>query len=130
MTEGEKKLRLAEINRQIIELKARSTGRTTRIIDSTIQWLFEHPGEWATVCDHYDERRATCRLIKLLIGRLKAEHPGIEIEKYDIDHNATRIRIKNEPSRESINFEIARLEELREQIMKEEPSDKYLSKFL
>ena len=129
MTEGEKKLQLLNIDRQILELKARSTGRTTRIIDRTIQWLFEHPGEWAIVCDHHNERRATSRLIELLVGRLKAEHPGVEIEKHDIDHNATKIRIKNEPSRKSINIEIARLQELKAQILKEKVSDKSLINF-
>lgn len=62
----------------------RKSGRTTRLIDSYIQLLFEvNKGESVKVRDHYPSNDAHRILLEKIVKRLKNEHPGVKIE-YDI----------------------------------------------
>lgn len=75
------------------ETNLRATGRTTRIVDDTIQKMFNNPNEWVFVCDHYPTRLATVRVVDLIRRRLQYEH------KLEIDARATEygyeVKLKN-----------------------------------
>lgn len=62
----------------------RKSGRTTRLIDSYIQLLFEvNKGESVKVRDHYPSNDAHRILLEKILKRLQNEHPGVNVE-YDI----------------------------------------------
>jgi len=62
----------------------RKSGRTTRLIDSYIQLLFEvDKGTNVKVRDHYPSNDAHRQLLEKIVRRLKNEHEGLEFE-YDI----------------------------------------------
>lgn len=54
----------------------RRHGNTTRIADNAIQQLFH--GKCVKIQDHFAFRTSNERLAKLIIKRLKNEHPGRE----------------------------------------------------
>lgn len=62
----------------------RKSGRTTRLIDSYIQLLFEvEKGANIKVRDHYPSNDAHRQLLDKIINRLKNEHPELQFE-YDV----------------------------------------------
>lgn len=62
----------------------RKSGRTTRLVDSYIQLLFEvDKGTNVKVRDHYPSNDAHRQLLEKIVRRLKNEHEGLEFE-YDI----------------------------------------------
>lgn len=65
---------LIEYSRTDGEIIYRRTGRTTRIIDHSIQELFK-TGE-CTVYDHYNKWESRMRVAKIMKRRLDAEHGG------------------------------------------------------
>lgn len=70
----------------------RKSGRTTRLIDDYIQLLFTtDKGSLIKVRDHYPSNDAHRMLIDKIINRLKAEHPGINI---DVNYRERTIRLK------------------------------------
>lgn len=91
--------RLNEVLEQAPEFDPeRSTGRSTRIIDETIQRLFKSfsrsgDPEWVPVYDHNDndDEFVWINLVSRINDRLKAEH-GLHIE---YNFNTHSIRIKN-----------------------------------
>lgn len=52
----------------------RATGRTTRLADEYIQKLFNNPGEWVLITDHYPSRRAYESLMMIICRRVAYEH--------------------------------------------------------
>lgn len=59
----------------------RKSGRTTRLVDSFIQLLFEvDKGEKIKVRDHYPSNDAHRMLLNKISERLKNEHPEINFE--------------------------------------------------
>ena len=70
----------------------RKSGRTTRLIDSYIQLLFEvEKGQRVKVRDHYPSNDAHRQLLEKIIRRLKNEHEGLQFE-YDLrERTITRI---------------------------------------
>ena len=58
-----------------IDIKpGRRVGNTTRIVDKSIQYLFE--GYSVIVKDHYDNGFDNLRLLHIIRRRLENEHPG------------------------------------------------------
>lgn len=58
---------------------ARASGRTTRLADNYIQQLFEYPGEWVRIKDHFTELRADQTLCDKIYCRVQREH-GFDLE--------------------------------------------------
>lgn len=52
----------------------RASGRTTRLADEYIQKLFDNPGEWVAITDHYPSRRAYELLMMIICRRVAFEH--------------------------------------------------------
>ena len=75
--DSESKLRIISHNR---EAMVRMTGRTTRLVDSYIQLLFENIGEYIKVKDHYNHIRADKHLIERIEERLYREY-AIKVDK-------------------------------------------------
>ena len=77
----------------IAELRLTASGRSTRIIDETIQRLFETPNEWVTVWDHHDTVQAHAILLDHIRRRLAIEH-HLEVNVRR-KHGAFQIKLKN-----------------------------------
>lgn len=68
------------------EIKRKSTGRTTRLLDSLIQKFFLlEIGEIVQVLDHEPTREAQTKLLTMFCNRMKLEHPNVlfEINEYN-----------------------------------------------
>lgn len=108
------------------ETNLRATGRTTRIVDNTIQEMFNNPNEWVFVCDHYPTRLATVRVVDLIRRRLQYEH------KLEIDARATEygyeVKLKNykKHSEDIANRKLQILDEMLETIKEQQILDKIL----
>lgn len=63
----------------------RRSGNTTRQVDSSIQWLFRHRGQYLSVRDHYGSRESSELLLRKIVQRLKAEHGLTTGERHTID---------------------------------------------
>ena len=50
--------RIHNLKSQVIDLKYRATGRTTRLVDEYIQKIYENKGEWVKIADHYYSAQA------------------------------------------------------------------------
>lgn len=84
---------LLDLIKQYEEIKQRATGRTTRIVDETIQKMFNNPDKWIFVCDHYPTRAASQRVVELIKGRLKHEHNmDVDVKTKD---GGYEVKIKN-----------------------------------
>lgn len=97
----------------ISEWSFRASGRSTRIIDESIQHLFEIPNKWITVIDHYDSKMADMMIVKNIKRRLKIEH-NLEID-VRTDNGKFQIKLKDyhKPDfTEQINFHKAAIVEL------------------
>lgn len=68
------KHQIFEANCAIAEINSRHTGRTTRLIDDTIQKLFETPDLWRRFRDHYGTLKATRFTVEKIRKRLRMEH--------------------------------------------------------
>lgn len=74
-------------------IKGRRTGRTTRIVDDSIQRLFLHR---SVICrDHHPSRNADERLFKIILQRLAIEHDITVDSGLIIDKNKLIIKIKD-----------------------------------
>lgn len=113
------KLELFNAERSLHELKLRSTGRTTRLIDEAIQQLFCKPDEWIPVADHKPEKRAQRRIIDIIRGRLKAEHHAEVDVRYDTGGCFIRLKEKFRPNRDYQKLEIRILEEIIQKLRNE-----------
>lgn len=69
--------------------KFRATGRTTRLADKYIQELFDNPGEWVGITDHYPSRRAYELLMMIICRRVAYEHQIV----LDFDRRNCSLRI-------------------------------------
>jgi uncharacterized protein (DUF2164 family) len=70
------------------------SGRTTRIVDLTIQELFK--GKTVTILDHHmdgKDRKANQNLTKRILNRLSVEH-GIEVENTTLETKEDFVRIR------------------------------------
>ena len=67
----------------------RATGRTTRLIDSYIQELFENINKHVIIKDHYYSKQADRYLMIRIHDRLKYEHPNVDFLCKIIDNNYT-----------------------------------------
>lgn len=100
-------------NKAILEWSVRASGRSTRIVDESIQHLFETPNEWITVIDHYNSKMANMMLVKNIERRLKIEH-NLEIDVRTVN-GKFQIKLKDyhKPDfTEQINFHKAAIAEL------------------
>lgn len=78
------------------ERKLRCTGRTTRIVDSIIQDLFNKPGKWIPIRDHLDSNAAHENLHKILMRRIRSEHKWLvdsALFEHSSDSRAVRLVI-------------------------------------
>lgn len=85
--------KIAAIN-ELDELLNRASGRTTRLVDSYIQELYNNIGEWVEIFDHYNSKMAHITLLKKIYNRICFEHPQ-DRNYIQLDHN-NRIRL-NKP---------------------------------
>lgn len=115
-----KEIREELINAQcnLIELRARATGRTTRIVDEIIQRLFNNPDSWIEVFDHWNDRRSHRFLVDRIKGRLNAEHHA-DIIARDAEDGGYFIKLKNKPNTEQREREIERLEKVVDELKTE-----------
>lgn len=107
--------RINNLKIQVIDLKHRSTGRTTRLVDEYIQKIYENKGEWVKIADHYPSKQADKMLAGKVTARLKTEHSndefkyrriyGFEIMLVSCVHDGVLDEM------ERINQEIAELEQ-------------------
>lgn len=65
---------------QVINLKYRATGISTRLVDQYIQEIYENEGKWVEIKDHYPSMNANKLLAERVIARLKAEHRNDEFK--------------------------------------------------
>lgn len=65
---------------QVINLKYRATGISTRLVDQYIQEIYGNEGEWVEINDHYPSMNANKLLAERVIARLKAEHRNDEFK--------------------------------------------------
>lgn len=65
---------------QVIDLKYRATGISTRLVDQYIQEIYGNEGEWVEINDHYPSMNANKLLAERVIARLKAEHRNDEFK--------------------------------------------------
>lgn len=72
--------RIHNLKTQVIDLKYRATGRTTRLVDEYIQKIYENKGEWVKIADHYPSKQADKMLADKVAARLKAEHRNDEFK--------------------------------------------------
>lgn len=72
--------RIHNLKTQVIDLKYRATGRTTRLVDEYIQKIYENKGEWVKIADHYHSKQADKMLADKVAERLKAEHSNDEFK--------------------------------------------------
>lgn len=72
--------RIHNLKSQVIDLKYRATGRTTRLVDEYIQKIYENKGEWVRIADHYPSRQADKVVFDNVCGRLKYEHSSDEFK--------------------------------------------------
>ena len=113
MTEKDIKEEIFQLQRSIIELQYRATGRTTRLVDSYIQKLFDNPDEWVAIYDHWDERRAAAILVDRISKRLDYEHK-LEAEVKSIEKGyAMCLKNYHKPD---FSQEIAQLEEMKAEL--------------
>lgn len=56
-------------------LAGRKSGITTRLIDESIQWLFDNPGNTLIVFDHHDSYLAREDMFRRIGRRMAIEHP-------------------------------------------------------
>ena len=70
----------------------RHSGRTTRMIDQYIQWIFDSPNEWITIEDHHNDVRNHKDVFEKIKRRLISEHEGL-IKYGCIVFDASLIRI-------------------------------------
>ena len=74
LTEGQLIILKEMINKFLEENNDRGTGRTTRLIDSYIQELFNNKGSHIDIKDHYNSREADRILVNKIEKRLQSEH--------------------------------------------------------
>ena len=72
--------RICNLKNQVVELKYRATGRTTRLVDEYIQKIYKNKGEWVKIADHYPSKQAGKMLADKVAARLKAEHSNDEFK--------------------------------------------------
>ena len=72
--------RIHNLKTQVIDLKYRATGRTTRLVDEYIQKIYENKGEWVKIADHYYSAQANKMVADKVAERLKAEHSSDEFK--------------------------------------------------
>ena len=72
--------RIHNLKSQVIDLKYRDTGRTTRIVDEYIQKIYENKGEWVKIADHHYSAQANKMVADKVAARLKAEHSNDEFK--------------------------------------------------
>lgn len=100
-------------NKAILEWSFRASGRSTRIVDESIQHLFKTPNEWITVIDHYNSKMSNMMIVKNTERRLKIEH-NLEIDVRTVN-GKFQIKLKDyhKPDfTEQINFHKAAIAEL------------------
>ena len=76
----EKENRRNNLQSQVIDLKYRATGRTTRLVDEYIQQIYNNQGEWVRIADHYPSKQADKVVFDKVCGRLKYEHSRDEFK--------------------------------------------------
>lgn len=69
----------------------RRNGNTTRQVDYAIDRLFK--GDRVIVIDHYGSRKASERLLGLIINRLNIEHGYFTKDQIDVDINKLEIEL-------------------------------------
>lgn len=74
LTEGQLVILREMINKFLEENNDRATGRTTRLVDSYIQELFNNKGSYIDIKDHYNSREADRILVNKIEKRLQSEH--------------------------------------------------------
>lgn len=72
--------RIHNLKSQVIDLKYRATGRTTRLVDEYIQQIYNNQGEWVRIADHYPSMQADKVVFDNVCGRLKYEHSSDEFK--------------------------------------------------
>ena len=65
---------------EIASFGGRCTGESTRLMDSYIQELYNHKGEWIKIVDHYGTPAANKILLGRIAKRMADEHPFDTIE--------------------------------------------------
>lgn len=68
------KREIFNVEMQIFSIECRKSGRSTRILDETIQKLFEHPDRWIEFRDHHGTLKSTRFHLERLKNRLMYEH--------------------------------------------------------
>ena len=74
--------RIHNLKTQVIDLKYRATGRTTRLVDEYIQKIYENKGEWVKIADHYYSVQANKMLADKVAERSQARRESVK----DKDH--------------------------------------------
>lgn len=100
------------LNREIITLQSRATGRTTRLVDEVIQQLYRNPGKWIALFDHYYDGKHEHHLYDMVMRRMSSEHPNDVVERRQGHISAIEIRLAYCPAREYFEREEQRLREL------------------
>lgn len=112
-------LEILRLQWDLVELKCRATGRTTRLVDEIIQRLFNYPDEWVSVVDHFNERRANVRLLEIIKDRLWAEHHAELMIKHCNGFDSIKLKnyhkLEQDERFKYLELEIKRLKELYEQ---------------
>jgi Lhr-like helicase len=79
------------------ELRFRASGRTTRLVDKYIQDLFNNPGEWVRVYDHWPKKNAASELARKIKKRMAVEHNLEVVTKSIPDGFALKIKNYKKP---------------------------------
>lgn len=103
---------LLRLQKEVIGLKSRATGRTTRIVDEVIQQLYRNPGQWIALFDHYYESRSEHHLYNMIMRRMEIEHPHDVVEKRQGNISAVEIRLAYCPAREYFERKANELQQL------------------
>lgn len=77
-----------------------ASGRTTRLADKYIQKLFDNPGEWVRISDHFPGRKADEMLMVKVCRRVEMEH-HITL---DVDFCYCSLRIPSDVAQRMIEF--------------------------
>lgn len=81
-----------ELSFRLVDLRYRKTGRSTRLVDTFVQQLFDRRGEWVEIFDHFRGRQANEMLVRRIQRRLMNEH-GITNNDLEFDRDKCALRL-------------------------------------
>lgn len=119
MDEFERTNRVTDLKSRFIELSSRLRGRTTRLVDSYIQDIYEHQGEWVEIEDHNSTPQDNRIVLNRIIARMELEHNG-DVIKIDKRHKIPKIMLVKCRREESLSHELSMLRNEIEELEKQD----------